>query len=120
MARALGMTMEEIARGIEKLEPVEHRLQLMPTGNGVTVIDDAFNSNPAGARAAMEVLKSFPGRKIVVTPGLVELGDAEAAENEAFGRAMAGAVDIAILVARNAGAMKKGLLAAGFDEKRSS
>ena len=116
VAHALGLTMEEIARGIGKVEPVEHRLQLIPTGNGITVIDDAFNSNPAGTRAALEVLKDFPGRKIIVTPGLVELGEAEAAENEAFGRAMAGAVDIAILVARNAAAMKKGLLEAGFDE----
>jgi UDP-N-acetylmuramoyl-tripeptide--D-alanyl-D-alanine ligase len=116
VAHTLGLSMEEIARGIAKTEPVEHRLQLIPTGNGITVIDDAFNSNPAGARAAIEVLKSFPGRKIIVTPGLVELGDAEAEENEAFGQAMAGAVDIAILVARNAEAMKRGLLDAGFDE----
>ncbi len=116
VAYALGLTMEEIARGIAKAQPVEHRLQLVPTANGITVIDDAFNSNPAGARAALEVLGSFPGRKIIVTPGLVELGDAEEAENEAFGRAMAPVVDIAILVARNAAAMKKGLLEAGFPE----
>ncbi len=116
VAHALGLTMEEIARGIAKAQPVEHRLQLIPTTNGITVIDDAFNSNPAGTRAALKVLGSFPGRKIIVTPGLVELGDAEAAENEAFGRAMASVVDIAILVARNASAMKKGLLEAGFPE----
>lgn len=116
VARALGLSMEEIARGVEKLAPVEHRLQILPTNNGVTVIDDAFNSNPAGTRAAMEVLRSFPGRKIVVTPGLVELGEAEEAENEAFGRAMAEAADIAILVARNSAAMRKGLLEAGFCE----
>ena len=116
VARAMGLTMEEIARGIARVHPVEHRLQLIPTTNGVTVIDDAFNSNPAGTRAALEVLKSFPGRKIVVTPGLVELGDAEAAENEAFGRAMAAVADIAILVARNAPAIQKGLLEAGFPQ----
>lgn len=116
VAHALGLTMEEIARGISKAEPVEHRLQLVPTNNGVTVIDDAFNSNPAGTRAALEVLKDFPGRKIVVTPGMVELGEAEAAENEAFGRAMALVTDIAILVARNAPAIKMGLLEAGFPE----
>jgi UDP-N-acetylmuramoyl-tripeptide--D-alanyl-D-alanine ligase len=116
VAHALGLTLEEIARGIGKAEPVEHRLQLIPTTNGITVIDDAFNSNPAGARAALDVLKDFPGRKIIITPGLVELGDAEAAENEAFGREMASAVDIAILVARNAEDMKRGLLEAGFDE----
>ncbi len=116
VARALGLTMEQIAAGIGKVQPVEHRLQLVPTNNGVTVIDDAFNSNPAGARAALAVLKSFPGRKIIVTPGLVELGDAEAQENRAFGQAMAAAVDVAILVARNAGDMKAGLLEAGFPE----
>jgi UDP-N-acetylmuramoyl-tripeptide--D-alanyl-D-alanine ligase len=117
VAHALGLSLEEIARGVAGVEPVEHRLQLVPTGNGITVIDDAFNSNPAGTRAALEVLMSFPGRKIVVTPGLVELGEAEAAENEAFGRAMAEVVDIAILVARNSVAMKKGLLDAGFSEE---
>lgn len=116
VAHALGLTLQQIAAGIAKAQPVEHRLQLIPTSNGVTVIDDAFNSNPAGARAALAVLKAFPGRKIIVTPGLVELGDAEAEENRAFGAAMAATVDVAILVARNAPAMKEGLLQAGFPE----
>lgn len=115
VARSLGLTMEEIARGVEKLEAVPHRLQLMPTGNGVTVIDDAFNSNPAGARAALEVIGTFPGRKIIVTPGLVEMGEREAAENRAFGAEMAKVVDIAILVARNGEAIREGLVAGGFD-----
>lgn len=115
MAYKLGMTLEEIARGIAKANPVEHRLELIPTGNGVTVIDDAFNSNPAGTRAALEVLASFPGRKIVVTPGLVELGEAEETENCVFGQAMAAVVDIAILVAGNAPAIRQGLLKGGFD-----
>lgn len=116
VAHALGLTLEQIAAGIGRAQPVEHRLQLIESGNGVAVIDDAFNSNPAGCRAALAVLKDFPGRKIIVTPGLVELGSAEDAENEGFGRAMAEVVDIAILVARNGEAMRRGLLAAGFDE----
>ena len=115
VAHSLGLTMEEIARGIGKLQAVPHRLQMLPTGNGVTVIDDAFNSNPAGARAALEVIGTFPGRKIIVTPGLVELGEREAAENRAFGGEMAKVVDIAILVARNGEAMREGMVAAGFE-----
>ena len=103
LARRLGLTMDEIAAGIANQ-------------NGVTVIDDAFNSNPAGARAALEVIDTFPGRRIVVTPGLVELGEREAEENEAFGRAMAPVATVAILVARNARALEKGLLEAGFDK----
>ena len=118
MARHLGMTLEEIARGIAKAPPVEHRLQLLPTGNGVTVIDDAFNASPDGTRAALEVLAGFPGRKIIVTPGLVELGDREEPENEDFGRRMASVVDLAILVARNGEAMERGLLQAGYPREQ--
>lgn len=54
-----------------------------------TVIDDAFNSNPRGAEAALNVLKDFPGRRIIVTPGMVELGTQEAEFNRELGRFMA-------------------------------
>lgn len=116
VARELGLSMEEIARGIEKLTPVEYRLQLIP--GPVTVINDGFNSNPAGARAAMEVLRSFPGRKIVVTPGMVELGDEEEALNEEFGRDMAVSTDFAILVGEKRTApIKRGMMALEFPEE---
>lgn len=103
IAYNLGLTLEEIARGIAKLQPVEHRLQLIP--GAVTVIDDAFNANPDGTKAAMEVLRSFDGRKIVVTPGLVELGEEEDAQNEAFGREIAVSSDYAILVGKHRAAV---------------
>lgn len=100
LARHLGMTMEEIARGMTRVQPVEHRLQILPGAGGITVIDDAFNANPAGAKAAMEVLKGFPGRRIVVTPGMVELGEQEEKLNYLFGQQMADSCDVAILVGR--------------------
>ncbi len=99
-AQGLGLSLEQIARGISKLQPVEHRLQLIRGAGGVTVIDDAFNANPEGARAAMEVLAGFPGRRTVVTPGLVELGEEEEARNRAFGRQIAAAADVALIVGR--------------------
>lgn len=116
MAGVLGLTLEEIAKGVEKIEPVEHRLQLVPTGNGVTVIDDAYNSNPAGAAAALAVLKEFPGRRILVTPGMVELGAEEDAFNREFGKGMVGAVDQAVLIGpRHTEPIAEGLKEAGFD-----
>jgi len=117
VAREMGLSMAEIASGIGKLTPVEHRLQLLPGANGVTVIDDAFNSNPKGAAAAMEVLSSFPGRHIVITPGLVELGEKEHEENRLLGEHMAKAADEAILVAGNAADMKAGLEEEGFSDE---
>ncbi len=98
VARYMGLSMEQIAVGIRRLEPVEHRLQLIP--GAVTVIDDAFNANPDGAKAAMEVLRAFDGRRIVVTPGMIELGAEEEAQNEAFGEQIAMSADFAILVGK--------------------
>lgn len=101
VGKALGMTLEQIRDGIAKVEPVEHRLQLIDPKTGVLVIDDAFNSNPDGAKAALDVLKSFDDRrKIIVTPGMIELGEIEYTENEKFGQNIADACDIAILIGK--------------------
>lgn len=116
LAYKLGLSEAQIAAGIGKLEPVEHRLQLLP--GPITVIDDAFNANPVGSSEALEVLKSFPGRRIIITPGMVELGEEQAALNQAFGLHMASCVDVAILVGPNAPAIKAGLLEGGFPEDR--
>lgn len=117
VAKYLGLTPEQLRRGILNLRPVEHRLQLLKTGGGVTVIDDAFNTNPRSSKEALKVLSSFPGRRLIVTPGMVELGADEEKYNEDFGRAMAEHVDIAVLVGRKHTApIKKGMLEAGFPE----
>lgn len=115
----LKMTLRQIARGIGRLEPVEHRLQLMSNPGGMTIIDDAFNSNPKGAEAALKVLAQFPARRIIITPGMVELGEKEAEFNRAFGEKMAGSADIAILVGeKHTRPIAEGLLSQGFDESR--
>lgn len=101
IAKVMGLTLQEIKMGISKIESVEHRLQLIDPGTGVIVIDDAFNSNPDGAKAALDVLDSFKdNRKIIVTPGMVELGEIEEKENEKFGENIAKVCDIAILVGK--------------------
>ncbi len=100
VAHYLGMSEEEIKRGVSLIEPVEHRLQLIPTGNGVNVIDDAFNSNPQGAAAAVEVLSSFEGRKIIVTPGMVEFGEKQDEVNADFARKIADKCDIVFLIGK--------------------
>lgn len=119
VAYELGLTLEQIQSGISKVETIEHRLQIMPTNNGVTVIDDAFNSNPAGTRAAIDVLSNFEGRKIVITPGMVELGDHEYEENKKFGAYMADKVDIAILIGpKHCEPIRLGLVENGFDSEK--
>ena len=113
----LGMTLKQIARGISRIAPVEHRLQLIPS-TGVTIIDDAFNSNPKGAQAALKVLREFEGRRIIITPGMVELGDGEDAFNHEFGLMMADCVDVAILVGKkHTSPIARGLKEAGFPQE---
>ena len=97
-----GMTLDEIRKALAALEPVPHRLQLKDFGTGITVIDDSFNANPEGAKAALEVLTDFVSndnaKKVLVTPGMVELGEREYDENKRFGSEAARVCDFVILV----------------------
>ena len=118
-ARTLGMTPAEIAMGVARCQPVEHRLELLNGGGGVSIIDDAFNANPVGAKAALRVLKNFPGRRIIITPGMVELGGEEAQFNREFGEQMADSVDVAILVGRrHTQPIVDGLTEKGFPQEK--
>lgn len=117
VALDLGLTLAQIQSGVAKVQPIEHRLQLMPSPNGVVIIDDAFNANPTGTKMALDVLTYFEGKKIIVTPGLVELGDEEEALNREFGQGIAKVCDIAVLVGKRfAPYLKEGLLNSGFDQ----
>lgn len=117
VALHLGLTKEEIVKGVEKVEAVPHRLQLIPSANGGIVIDDAFNSNPVGSKMALDVLKNFEGKKIIVTPGMVELGAEEYKLNKEFGKQIAEVVDVAILVGiKRSKPIEEGLREKKFDE----
>ena len=118
VANTLGIPLEKLRLPVQQLESVPHRLQLLG-GGARTVIDDAYNSNPAGAAAALEVLSAFPALRILVTPGMVELGEKQESLNRDFGAQAADKCDYAILVgAKQAPPIKAGLLSAGFPEDR--
>lgn len=101
VATSVGSSLHDLASKIAGLEPAEHRLQILKGTGGVTVIDDAFNSNPEGAAAALDVLEAMPGKKkVVVTPGIVELGPLQREANENLGARAAQVADTLIVVAR--------------------
>lgn len=89
VAHALGVPHAELVARLHDLPSVPHRLAVATAQSGVVVIDDTFNSNPAGARAALGVLAGTAGggRRVVVTPGMVELGSRQGKENQILGRA---------------------------------
>ena len=117
VAFSLGLSADQISRGIRKIVPVEHRLQLIRHPGGINVIDDAFNSNIRGAKQAFEVLNQFPSQRIIVTPGMVELGNQEYRMNREFGAYMAGNCDTAVLIGKKRSeAIAEGLRENGYPE----
>lgn len=102
MAHILGVGEDDIKFAIGSLKPTEHRLELKSGVNGSLLIDDAYNSNPEGCLEAVRVLGSFAGRKkVIITPGLIELGSREYDCNFALGLEAAKYCDIIILVGQN-------------------
>ena len=93
-----GLTLSQIARAVAQVPPVEHRLVAKNAG-GFTIIDDAFNSNPSGSKAAVDVLAAMPGgRKLIITPGMVELGDEQFRLNREFAAYAAARLDFVVIV----------------------
>ncbi|HUY43196.1 MAG TPA: UDP-N-acetylmuramoyl-tripeptide--D-alanyl-D-alanine ligase [Acidimicrobiales bacterium] len=114
-AWVLGATPEELATRAGDLRPVESRQNVVTAPSGVIVIDDTFNANPESARAAMALLGSLeaPGRRVVVTPGLVELGALQHQENLQLAR-HAAVLDFELVVV---GRTNAAALAAGYATK---
>lgn len=118
IANQFGIPLRALKGQVRKLEVVPHRLALTDNGSAI-IIDDAYNSNPSGSKAALDVLSLFEEFKIAVTPGMVELGEKQFELNKEFGKQMADVCDFVILVGRKqAVPMKEGLLEKGFDERK--
>ncbi|MBE5937834.1 MAG: UDP-N-acetylmuramoyl-tripeptide--D-alanyl-D-alanine ligase [Lachnospiraceae bacterium] len=99
VAAVLGIKLKDLRVPVRRIQSVPHRMQLIEKGN-VTIIDDAFNSNPVGSKAAVETLKLFDGIRILITPGMVELGDKEEEYNYKFGTYAAKCCDYIYLIGK--------------------
>lgn len=116
----LGVNSSKIKAAVASIEPVEHRLSVKRTPGGVTILDDAFNSNPVGSRMALEVLGTMRnGKRIVITPGMIELGAEQYELNMQLGQTIADNVDIAIVVGKyNRDAIAEGIRSKNFPNDR--
>lgn len=99
VTESLGIAWREVSAGLEKVRPVEHRLQPIKSAGDLIVIDDAYNGNPEGAAEAIKVLSRFENRrKIYITPGLVETGKAAEAVHKKIGQQLAGVANVVVLI----------------------
>jgi UDP-N-acetylmuramoyl-tripeptide--D-alanyl-D-alanine ligase len=121
-ALSLGVPAEIVASRLESLPGAPHRRTAQWASNGANVIDDTYNSNPAGARSALGLLEKTAaagGKKVVVTPGMVELGPLQARENGNFAAAAGAVATQLVVVGRtNARALLAGARAAGLPALR--
>ncbi len=118
VANTLGIPMEKLLYPVKQLESVPHRLQLIKQGDR-TVLDDAYNSNKSGFQAALDTLAMFEELRILVTPGMVELGEKQYGENKEIGIYAHDKCDYAVLVGKEqTKPIQDGLLESGFPVQR--
>ncbi len=119
MACALGADPTYVVACIANLEPVDNRL-VLDSKPGVSYLRDAYNSNPTGFAAALEVLQSLPAtRKILMTPGMIELGDQQYEHNKQMAKLAAGTCDLIIVVGRvNRDSLLAGLTEANYPSEK--
>jgi UDP-N-acetylmuramoyl-tripeptide--D-alanyl-D-alanine ligase len=117
VANKLGVKMESMIPRVREIKNVDHRLQLINKGN-INVIDDAYNSNPVSSKSAIDTLGEFEGTKIIVTPGLIELGDKEDQYNFEFGEYITTVCDYAFMVGEHSKKVEEGIRSKGFDENK--
>jgi len=111
VALELGVEADQILGRIDGVPRPAHRQTVSVSDAGFTIIDDTYNANPAGAAAALDRLaeEAEAGRRVVVTPGMVELGRRQFEENESFARRAAEVADDVVIVGRtNRLALRKG------------
>lgn len=118
-AHGTGIPLEKLVLPVKRIAAVPHRLQLLDKGGDLTFIDDAYNSNPSGCRAALNVLGLFDACKILVTPGMVELGAKQEELNFEFGQEAAAVCDYIALVGKNQTVpIYNGIKDSGYDMNR--
>jgi len=87
VATRMGVPLEHLLKRLESLPQIPHRLERKVWENGMLLIDDAFNSNVDGFRQALDVLGKLPRtNKILVTPGIIELGNQTKNVHEELGK----------------------------------
>lgn len=117
-AHQSGESIEAIVKGVAKLKAPPHRLEMKKQGK-YTLIDDAFNANPVGSKMALNVLGQMPGQKMVITPGMIDLGVEQERLNIEYAEAMAQVADFIILVgAKQAAVLEKGLIQQNYPKEQ--
>ena len=100
LAVELGISTDDIQDALASVPQIEHRLEVKRQPDGSILIDDAYNSNPIGFQSALNLLATIreKGRKVLITPGMVELGVAHDDAHEKIGQSAGEVCDVCLVV----------------------
>ena len=118
VANFLGIPFKNLVPRVREIKGVEHRLQLLTPSSNFAIIDDTYNANPISSKSALDTLGEFEGTKIVVTPGLIELGSNEEKYNYELGQYMTNICDFIFLVGEHSNSIFEGVKSKNFDENK--
>ena len=113
----LGISIDKLIIAVKKVKPVEHRLELKKMGN-INIIDDAYNANPDGTKMALDVLYSMKGKKIVISSGMIELGEKSYELNKELGAYMKHCDEVILLGKDLTKPVYDGLMSVKYDKKK--
>lgn len=118
MAYLLGESLFSISKAIENLSAIPHRLELIK-GEFVDVVDDSYNSNIDGFKEALKTIAHFKGRKVVVSPGMVELGKLQEEQNFLAGKLVGKTADVFLIMNEtNKKSLEAGAKEAGMEDSQ--
>lgn len=119
LAYKLGVSHGQIKSAIKSAKPVEHRMEILPAGTNL-IVDDSFNASAEGCMVALQTLELFKNRtKVIVTPGIVEMGKFETQVNVQLGKNIAHVCDFVIIVNEvNKESISQGLRQQNFDMQK--
>lgn len=114
-ARELGMSLEEISGACKKIKPQEKTMELKKGKNGLFIIDDSYAANPQGVISALDYLKVYSGKKIIIMPCLIELGKASKRVHTKIGEKIGEVCDLAVIITKDKfKEIKKGAMSSGM------
>lgn len=117
LGKHLNISIDKLKTATKNINQINHRLEMKKYFD-MYLIDDAYNSNPAGAKLALEVIEMMPGDRVIITPGMIELGSEDEKLHYELGKQIASSVDIAILIGKNKTKdIYKGLMSENFSKE---
>jgi UDP-N-acetylmuramoyl-tripeptide--D-alanyl-D-alanine ligase len=99
-AKEMGMSEEEIANAVQSIKPEQGGMKCYRNKNGISIIDSSYSANPDGVVSALEYLKTWPQKKVIIMPSLIELGLASSEIHKNIGRAISQVCDLAIITTK--------------------